>query len=79
MTVVTMAIKQRRRGVVSGQEQMVGSIGKAEDAFEETGRIHVHGERWNARTSHPVKRGQSVKVRAIDGLTLLIEPLDEGN
>lgn len=79
MTVMTMAVKQRKRGVVSGQEEMLGSIGEAVDAFEETGRIHVHGELWKARTSHPVKRGQSVKVQAIDGLTLLIEPLDKGN
>lgn len=77
VTVMTMALRQRRRGVVSGQEYMVGAVAEAVDAFEDRGRVWLHGELWNARTSAPVARGQSVRVRAVRGLTLEVEPLPE--
>lgn len=77
VTVMTMALRQRRRGVVSGQEYMIGAKGEAVDAFEERGRVWLNGELWNARTSAPVARGQSVRVRSVQGLTLEVEPLEE--
>ncbi len=77
VTVMTMALRQRMRGIVSGQEYMIGSVGEAVDAFEERGRVWLSGELWNARTSAPVARGQSVRVRSVQGLTLEVEPLPE--
>jgi len=75
--VMTMAIQQRKRGVVSGRESIIGSVGEAVDAFDKRGRIRLSGEIWDARTSAPVARGQSVRVVDMHGLALDVEPLAE--
>jgi membrane-bound serine protease (ClpP class) len=75
MSVVTMGLRQRRQPVVSGIEYMVGGVGEAMDAFDTEGRVRMHGEIWNARTSEPVSGGQRVRIRAVDGLVLEVTPL----
>jgi len=75
--IVGLAIRSRGRPVVSGQEQMIGAVGEATEGFTDQGRVRVHGELWSARTAVPVKQGQRVRVTAMDGLLLQIEPLRE--
>jgi membrane-bound serine protease (ClpP class) len=72
--VVAFALKARKRDVVSGQEEMLGSTGEALEAIKETGRVRVHSEEWQARTSTPLKRGQRIKVVGMEGLILIVEP-----
>lgn len=71
-----LALRMRRRPVVSGREQMIGSVGEAVGAFAERGTVHVHGERWQALTDAPLRAGQAVRVVAIEGLTLRVTPLE---
>ncbi len=71
--VVTMVAKLRRKPVVSGREQMVGSVGEVLDPFDGQCRIRVHGEIWGARATEPLGRGQKVRVKAVDGLVLVVE------
>ena len=73
-----MAIRGRRRPVVSGREEMIGAIGVAHDDFQAEGWMHVHGELWRCRSARPVARGERLRVRAIEGLTLIAEPEAEG-
>jgi membrane-bound serine protease (ClpP class) len=63
--------------VVSGREQMIGSMAQAVTAFESAGTVRVHGEMWSARSTVPVRAGQRVRVTGIEGLTLQVSP-DEG-
>jgi membrane-bound serine protease (ClpP class) len=72
-TVVLLA-RQRHRPVVTGVEEMRGATGLALESFAASGRVRVHGEIWNARTSAPVAAGDAVRVAAVDGLTLEVEP-----
>jgi membrane-bound serine protease (ClpP class) len=72
--VVGIVVRGRRRPVVSGREEMLGAVGEAMDDFEAEGWMRVHGETWRARTRGPVRRGQRLRVRAIDGLVLDAEP-----
>jgi membrane protein implicated in regulation of membrane protease activity len=37
-------------------------------------RVRVHGEIWNARGAGAVETGDPVRVAAVDGLTLIVEP-----
>ncbi|MEW5755753.1 MAG: nodulation protein NfeD [Pseudomonadota bacterium] len=74
MFVIGMAIKARRRPVVSGVEEMIGSVGVALEDFEQTGSVRVHSEIWTAQSKTPVRRGDRVRVYAVDGLRLYIEP-----
>ncbi len=76
-TLISMAVKQRKKPIVSGREQMIGDIGEAAEDFSVSGNIHIHGERWAARTEQPLHKGQRVKVREMDGLTLIVTPVEE--
>ena len=76
MFVVSMAIKAQKQPVVSGMEELIGASGKASDDFDGEGRVRVHGELWQARGSVPLRKGQRVQVKALDGLFLIVEPDD---
>ena len=69
-------LKLQRRGAVSGTSSIVGGTGKATESFTGQGNIWLEGESWAAVSSVPIAKDQDVRVRAIDGLTLLVEPLD---
>ena len=45
-----MALRQRKKPVVSGREQMIGDVGEATADFSDSGTVHIHGEMWSART-----------------------------
>ncbi len=72
--VVGMALRARRRPVVSGSEELPGMIGAALEDFTGTGLIRIHGELWQARCDQPVRRGQSLRVTGRDGLILVVQP-----
>jgi membrane-bound serine protease (ClpP class) len=73
--VVYLALRARKRAVVSGHEELVGAEGEALEDFAATGRVRVHSEEWQARTVAPLKQGQKIRVTGRDGLTLTVEPL----
>jgi membrane-bound serine protease (ClpP class) len=72
--IVGAAIKARRRRVVSGREELLGAHGEALADFSGRGRIRIHGEIWQAETTVPLKRGERVRVSALEGLVLRVEP-----
>jgi membrane-bound serine protease (ClpP class) len=74
--VAAMALKARRRPVVSGEEQLLGSVGIALDDIQSEGWARIHGEHWKVRTAVPLKRDQRVQVLARDGLVLAVAPVD---
>jgi membrane-bound serine protease (ClpP class) len=79
-SVVWLALRARGRAVVSGREEMFGQTGETLEAFAEHGRVRVHSEEWQARTQARLRRGQRIKVVGMDGLTLIVEPIEtQGN
>ncbi len=74
LTVMMLLVRARRRAVVSGPEEMLGSEGRVIEWSGDAGRVHVHGENWRARASRPLQPGQRVRVANIDGLTLVVKP-----
>lgn len=74
--IVGMALKARHRPVVSGSEEMIGLTGTAAEDFEGSGNVLVHGESWHATSNTPLKKGQRVRVLALDGLTLSVESIE---
>ncbi len=77
LSVVTLALRQRHRPVVSGIEQMIGIEGEALEDFTGEGRVLLHGETWTARSRVHIGKGQRLRVRAIDGLVAEVEPVTE--
>jgi len=74
---VLLAVRQRKRPVVSGREEMIGAMAEALESFSETGQVRAHGEIWSARARQPVTLGQTLCIRNIDGLILEVEPVPE--
>jgi len=75
--VATLAAKAHKRRVVSGREEMIGSVGETLAAFEKKGRVRVHSEDWQAQSDQPLQAGQAIKVKDIKGLTLFVEPANK--
>jgi membrane-bound serine protease (ClpP class) len=74
---IMIALRQRRRPVVSGREEMVGAVAEALENFDESGKVRTHGEIWTALTETPVTAGQKLRIKNIRGLTLEVEPVEE--
>ncbi|MCW5619426.1 MAG: nodulation protein NfeD [Nitrosomonas sp.] len=74
LLILGMAVKARQRPVVSGMEQIVHSTGTVMDDFEQEGWARIHGEQWKVRSNTPLKRGEKIRVVAMDGLILHVEP-----
>jgi membrane-bound serine protease (ClpP class) len=71
---VGMALKARRRPVVSGREEMIGETGEVLEDFDGShGWARVHGETWRVKGKQPLGRGQKVRVVRMEGLVLDVE------
>lgn len=71
---MVLVVRMRRRPVISGREGLIGENAEALVDFNGSGAVFVHGERWNAVSSAPVKRGERLKVTGVRGLTLEVKP-----
>ena len=61
-----------------GRDWMIGELGEVVDDVDPEGVVTVRDARWRARTNRatPVAKGDQVRVVAIDGVTLEVEPLE---
>jgi membrane-bound serine protease (ClpP class) len=80
--VSSVALRARRRPVVSGSEAMLGSIGEMlEDVPpSDSGWARVHGERWRVHIHEGpalLARGERVRVIGRHGLMLTVARMDE--
>ena len=73
--VVGMAVKARRRPVVSGLEELMGGEATVINDFDHKGTVTIHSENWQAVSDTPLHKNQQVKVIDVKGLTLQVEPL----
>lgn len=72
LAVIGMAVKARKRPVVTGTEAIVGSVGEmVEDAAGE-GFALIQGENWHVRSTGSLRKGQKVRVVGMDGLVLKV-------
>jgi len=76
--VVTMALRARRRPVVSGREELVGAVAEVLEDFSGEGWARVHSETWRVSSATPLKAKQRVRVTGIHGLVLAVEPYADG-
>lgn len=71
-----MALKARRRQLVSGGEALIGSVGEMLEDAETEGWARVHGENWRVQHESPLRRGQKVRVLARNDLVLQVKPIE---
>ena len=74
VVVLGMLLKSRRAAVVSGREHMIGAVGEALEDFQDEGWAQVRGERWKVRSARALRRGQKLRVTAMQGLVLDVIP-----
>ena len=66
---MTLVIRAHRNRVVTGTEAMVGEIG----VVRPDGKVFVHGEIWNATAADAIAEGSRVRVKAVDGMRVVVE------
>jgi len=66
----TLALRARRRPVVSGREGLIGAQGVVTVVDEEGAWARVQGASWRVRSREPLVAGANVRVEKVDGLTL---------
>jgi membrane-bound serine protease (ClpP class) len=67
--------RMRRVKVATGAEKLIGATGEVTTPLAPVGQIRVLGELWEARSSSELPSGATVRVVALDGLTLDVEPV----
>ncbi|MDT8324854.1 MAG: NfeD family protein, partial [Bacteroidota bacterium] len=71
--IVGKGIAVMRRRATTGVEGMIGERGAVRDPIDPVGSVSVHGEIWRARSeSGPIASGATVRVIALDNLTLVV-------
>jgi membrane-bound serine protease (ClpP class) len=71
---VYMLWRSRQAPVVTGNMTLIGHHAELTESVTVDGWAWVAGERWRIRTRTPLKPGDRVKVVAMEGLTLIVEP-----
>lgn len=70
----------RDEPVRTGHEELVGDVGEVREPLDPTGQIFIEGALWRARVADRESRvelGTRVRVKSVDGLTLVVEPVAE--
>lgn len=68
----------RHRQVVSGLDNLIGSMARVEKGFVTQGYVYVAGERWAARGEQGFADDEMVEIVAVEGLTLLVTKVKGG-
>jgi membrane protein implicated in regulation of membrane protease activity len=63
----------RRGKVKMGPETLVGAVAEVVTPCVPLGSVRLQGELWQARCDEGAEAGDSVRVRELDGLTLVVE------
>jgi membrane-bound serine protease (ClpP class) len=77
---MTAVVRSRFSTPTVGREGMVGEEGRAEVDVAPDGVVVIQGARWRARTNRatPIGAGDAVRVVAVEGLVLEVEPEEGG-
>jgi membrane-bound serine protease (ClpP class) len=70
----------REQPVRTGWEQLVGEVGEVREPLDPDGQVFIEGALWRARVvdgQSTIDLGNRVRVKSVDGLTLLVESVAE--
>ena len=69
----------RNEPVRTGYEEMRGKVAEVRSTLDPEGQVFVHGSVWHARLRDTAGRatlGDRVRVESVDGLTLVVVPVN---
>jgi membrane protein implicated in regulation of membrane protease activity len=64
----------RKTAATTGPEGMIGKPAEVVDECRPDGSVRVGGELWAARCPDGAGVGETVRVRGVEGLTLVVSP-----
>ncbi len=64
--------RAHHRPVATGAEHLMGAEAQVLEWQGQDGFVWAEGERWQARAKAPLKPGNTVKITALDGLTVVV-------
>ena len=62
----------RRTKATTGAEAMIGETAEVVESCRPNGMVQLRGELWEARCEEGADVGDTVRVEALDGLTLVV-------
>ena len=65
-----------KRPVMSGTENLIGTMAEVLEWSDDEGSVRAKGERWKASGIHGLKKGQKVKIVQLVGLSVVVTELD---
>jgi membrane-bound serine protease (ClpP class) len=74
MFLVSLVVRARSNKAIMSEGGLLNEIGQARTPLDPSGKVFVHGEYWDAVSSSPVASGGEVRVVAVDGMKLRVEP-----
>jgi len=77
IVVVRLALRARRKPIVSGMPALIGADGEMLEDARETGWASIRGETWQVSLARPLPKGAQVRVVGMKGLVPLVD-LGEG-
>jgi membrane-bound serine protease (ClpP class) len=74
-----LALRAQRQPPQTGAQGLIGLIGRSRTDLgpDTAGQIDAHGEIWGAVSREPLPPGTAVRVVAMEGLTLRVEPVHD--
>ncbi len=76
---LSRVVRVHRSRVTTGEEGLVGEIGKALSELAPEGKVLVHGEYWDARsTGQVISAGTRVRVLTVGRRQIEVEPVEQG-
>jgi membrane-bound serine protease (ClpP class) len=74
---MTLVVRAHANKVQTGESGLIGEIGFTRTALNPSGKVFVHGEYWDATSPVPLPENARVRVTAVEGLHLHVEPVPE--
>ena len=74
---VNLVIRSQRRQPATGVSAMIDKVGHTITPINDSssGQVVVHGEIWKATSKQTISKDESVRVIAVNGMTLIVERL----
>ena len=69
----------RDEPVRTGWEELIGRDAEVRDSLDPVGQVWIEGALWKARAADggaPITIGNRVRVESVDGLTLVVRPVE---
>jgi membrane-bound serine protease (ClpP class) len=74
---MTLVVRAHSNKVQTGESGLIGEIGITRTPLNPSGKVFVHGEYWDATSPVPLSEHAQVRVTAVQGLHLRVEPVPQ--